>query len=357
MTAASVVCETSHSLESFDVMLTDYISFIGTIHQELQEFEQCVLDETNSQVERAKATDKAMKVKQMMDKLTNKINLVEQSTKCAKKVCDNIIDVQRRKLQEQLAQLNTNEKAFISNEVVSTDWADIPADIDPIENNAWATVASKKSTQPKVKNVQSQNYAFSVSTRKEGNTTWYNMIVPVKDVYLDADINNDNSVAIPAIHVKSDRELSKLPPGMLVMHTGNTVPKFHMTTSHKHNPSVPLSCRMYNYEDEDTATKYARFDSTLSNSAEVPQDMSRYYNDAINAKRFGIEEDQSRVFRLHKLNHCHGIGVYNNKQFGDAKMLRSQLKSTNLDATFDLYQYSLWMMLVSIAHHRNKKFK
>lgn len=258
---------------------------------------------------------------------------------------DNVADVYRKNLLNELEKFSTRSSGgdaaatprptakwsslFTDEELDVKNWGDLPPP-EPIEDEEWNVVTSK-------------------ATKKK----MHNFSVKIARVKIHPD---GMTVELPT--VSNDAELKKLPVGMMVYHTGKEVPKIVMTTGKNKYVSVPLGCRIWDPNSDDNIyDKYSTWNTKLPN---IDSRMKSFYINEEVAKKYHCSEDKTRNFRppMRSYNDEYkqwlGYYVWNNPQFGDSKYLANQIPTVGFEDTSDLYQSSLWWMLVSILHYQNR---
>lgn len=223
----------------------------------------------------------------------------------------------------------------------------------------WTTVGKRKSTQPSHSTNQSglPKFEFSVKESRDSHgTRWLNMMLPVDNIAI-----YDNGMTTQLFIVENEKQFKQLPPGMMVYNKGERVPKLMLSTGREHGPATPLNCRMWDTACDDTLNKYSRYNHRIEKDMASSINSDQFYIDKKASVVTKLPEDTYRNFRnttrytrsdIAPARVWTGYYVYKMSNFGDGKLLEDQLAKVSLDDTADLYQYSLWMMMVSMIHYQ-----
>ena len=239
-----------------------------------------------------------------------------------------------------LCLLNHRKKMLETELDTINSWADVPVDTRTPEKAERSSKPGSAAATATPENRDKNSPVVRVDGKR------INMEVQIRNVYLGT-----GQPPITLVTVSNAGDLLKLPPGMLVFHTGLTVPKVVMTTGRRTYASVPMNCRFWDPEDPETTLKYARYNVKARGTTNIK---SFYIDDRIATRE--NPEDKTRNFRSPDHSNSDnrklwtGYGVFNKPTFGDSKHLGEQLAETTFEDALDMYQYNLWMCLVGLAH-------
>jgi hypothetical protein len=299
--------------------------------------------------ERVASTDSTVSEKAVQDlgSLLRSVELFEARMKIEteflasiKKDAEKLLETKRNTLLDQLKTIKA--------------WADVEVPELYDTSGAVVKMISEESYKSKVADAVPESTSgckFGVLRKVDAGTTWVRMEVPVVSVDL-------GSVSMKLIHVVDDDQLHKLPAGVLVYHSGMKVPKVVLTTGMTNAPAVVTNCRMWDTKNKETLCKYSLFNNSIQKNT---GNISSFYIDEKVSGQVDIPEDTFRNFRVADRAHSgtsdkperrgwSGYSVHGMHNFGDSRLLREQFEKVTLDDAADLYQYSLWMLLVSVAH-------
>lgn len=319
-------------------LLTQYLSLVNELKAVNIQLEEHLSTVTKYEDRDAVtvATDFTIEFTEQLQKLECANEDFTVTMKHSKKLTNDIILTQKKNHKTEVDEINSRDHV---NSVKS--WADLE---DEDEANSWAAV-TKRNIKPKE---ETQNAVNNTNLHVSKFNT------PTESVEL---CEGGLSLTLPV--VENDKQLYNLPCGMLVYHKGKTVPKIVLTTGTRTYPSVPLGCRMWDSNDKETQNKYSLYNHKIKKN-NTP-DVSNFYVDEHCASLLNVPEDVSRNFRPpsrtvseSSYKNWSGYSVYKKPNFGDSKLLHDQIRDVNFDETKDLYQYNLWMMLVSLVHHQNR---
>jgi hypothetical protein len=313
-------------------LLTQYLSLVNEVKYTNTQLEEYVTTVTKYENRDAvtKATDFAISFTQQLQKLENLNKDFATIIKQSKTLTNVIITTQRKNHQNEIEEINSRD----CNKSAKS-WADMEDEVDDdFGEKSWATITKRNS-----------------KCKAEPNN---NFNIPTESVEL---CEGGLSLTLPV--VENDKQLYNLPCGMLVYHKGKTVPKIVLSTGTHTYPSVPLGCRIWDSNDKETQNKYSLYNHRIKKN-NTP-DVNNFYVDERCANLLDIPEDVSRNFRPpsrtvsdSSYKNWSGYSVYKKPNFGDSKLLNDQIRDVNFDETKDLYQYNLWMVLVSLLHHQNR---
>lgn len=354
-----------YDLAEMQKLLSDVINVGLTSLQDTLDAKLAIIVDGSNQSMMSGAADMINDTLPTIEKLERVMKHMVSHVTQAKKTCETVLDTHKKNLESQIQKLNTRNnaqvkpKTRVDNVSPDTSWADLTDDIVDNVPPSWATITKNSKSQPRV-TPPLHTTAFAVNTKRESEETWMHLTIPTINVEL-----SPGGIRVNLPYVENDKQLKSLPNGMLVYHRGKKIPKIVLTTGKANYPSVPLGCRMWDMRgDEETLTKYSRYNSKISR--DNSPDVSSFYVDERASALTGHNEDTSRNFRTamrfypnddrdtkNSRTWC-GYSVYKMPTFGDANILDTQMRSVSLDDAADLYQYSLWMMIVSLAHFQNR---
>lgn len=312
---------------------------------------ESMYNENTPREAKSAATDSAGQVLNDLGEFETTLIELNQNFQNLKNHSQKIVDEQRRQLEIEINKLNNVNKPL--------SWADEVDDDVPSTETPWTEVVKKIIKPVPSKAAKSApKREFSVEECVYDKQRWVKITIPIESVNIHPD-----GMATDLMVVENNKQFKALPAGMLVYNYGERIPKLMMTTGCEHGPAVPLNCRMWDPADNETRIKYSKFNHKIE--SDNASNCGQFYIDRKAAKITKLPEDDYRCFRntsrVARDNDnvgriWTGYYVYRFPNFGDGKYLDEQVNKVGLDEPADLYQYSLWMMLVSMIHHQVKNY-